>query len=271
MRFRLVILLALPLAAFAQGQSSKPIGDGINFCSLDKEIASGERLATDVRRESKLFESDLVQDFVARLGRQLAAQTPGARFPYSFTAIQDLPAGIPDDPTHEAMALPGGPIFIRASLILQAENTTELAGMLAHAIGHVAARHCTRSLTRVDLMQIESWTVLPPFGCWVVQGAMPMGYLQFQQAFERQADYFAVQIMAQAGYDPAALAAYVNRVQPPPKRRNDTSRSFSPWPPAEERIKLMQKEIAKLLPGQAYSAGDQIEPIQAAVRSLPAK
>jgi predicted Zn-dependent protease len=271
MRFPLLIPLALPWAAFAQGQAAQTVGGGINFYSLDKEIALGEQLASDVRRESKLLDSDLVQDYVARLGRQLAAQTPGARFPYSFTAIQDLPAGIADDPTHEAMALPGGPIFIPASLILQAQNTAELAGMLAHAIAHVAARHCTRSQTREELMQIGFRTALPPFGCWVGQSEIPLGYLQFQQAFERQADYFAVQIMAQAGYDPAALAAYITRVQPAPQRRTATSRSFSPWPPAEERIKLIQKEMAKLPPGQAYSAGDQIEPIQAAVRSLRAK
>jgi beta-barrel assembly-enhancing protease len=270
MRFPLIPLVLL-LPAFAQGQPARTIGGGINFYSLDKEIALGEQLAGDVRRESKLLDSDLVQDYVARLGRQLAALTPGAKFPYRFTAIQYLPAGIADDPTHEAMALPGGPIFIPASLILQAQDTAELVGMLAHAIAHIAARHCTRSQTRGDLVQIGSRTALPPFGCWVDQGAMPLEYLAFQRAFERQADYFAIQIMAQAGYDPAALATYIIHAQPPPKQRAATSRSFSPWPPAEERLKLIQKEIAQLPPGQAYSAGEQIEPIQAAVRSILAK
>jgi predicted Zn-dependent protease len=271
MRFLRLIPLALLLPAFAQGQSAQAIGGGINFYKLDKEIALGEQLAGDVRRESKLLASDLVQEYVARLGRQLEAQTPGAKFPYSFTAIQYLPAGIADDPTHEAMALPGGPIFIPASLILQAQNTAEFAGMLAHAMAHVAARHCTRSQTRGDLMQIGSRTALPPFGCWVGQAAMPLEYLSFQRAFERQADYFAVQIMAQAGYDPAALAAYITHAEPPPEQRTATLRSFSPWPPADERSRLIEKEIAKLPPGQAYSAGEQIEPIQVAVRSILAK
>lgn len=165
MRLRLLIPLTLALVVFAQGQPARTPGAGINFYSLDREIALGAQLAADVRRESKPLDSDLVHDYVARLGRQLAAQTPGAGFLYSFTAIQDLPAGIADDPTHEAMALPGGAIFIPASLILEAQNTAELAGMLAHAIAHVADRDCTRLETRAGLMQIGASAASQFHGC----------------------------------------------------------------------------------------------------------
>src|ERR1700730_16348072 len=101
MGFRLLIPLTLALAVFAQEHPARAPGAGINFYSLDREIALGSQLAEAVRRESKTLDSDLAQDYVARLGRQLALQTPGPNFHYTFTVIADLPGGISDDPTHE--------------------------------------------------------------------------------------------------------------------------------------------------------------------------
>ena len=269
MRFPILIPLSLALAVCAQAQPEHTPGAGINFYKLDREIALGAALAEDVRRESQVLDSDLVQDYVARLGRQLALQTPGHNFPYAFTAVADLPAGImTNNPAHEPMAVPGGPIFIPARLILEAQSTAELAGMLAHAIAHVADRDCTRSETRADLMQISDTAAARFRGCWNGE-AVPLGSIQFQQAFERQADYLAVQTMAKAGYDPAALAAYIRRVQPDSKR--GSPRVFSPWPTAGERVKQIEQEIRKLPPDRRYPAGEDIAPIQLAVRNLPAK
>jgi predicted Zn-dependent protease len=282
MRFRLLIPPALALGVFAQDQSARTPGAGINFYSLDKEIALGAQLAEPVRAESMVLDSDLVQDYVARLGAQLALQAAGPKFTYTFSVIADLPGGIRQDPTHEPLALPGGPIFIPGSLILAAESTAELAGMMAHAIAHVADRDCTRSATRLDLIQVDLTQVnlrqiggaaaLPLQGCWAggANGqAIPLGYIQFQRAFERQADYFAVQIMAKAGYDPAALAAYIHRVHPSTKQ--SVSSAFSLWPTADERVKQIEKEIGKLPPDRRYPAGEDIQPIQLKVRNLRAK
>ncbi len=267
MRFRFLIPPALALASLAQDKPAHTPGAGINFYSLDREIALGAGLAEDVRRESKVIESDLVQDYVARLGRQLTQQTAGPKFLYAFTVVADLP-GSGYTLTHEPMALPGGPIFIPAGLILEAQNTAELAAMMAHAIAHVADRDCTRSKTRADLMQIDA-TAASQSGCWAGQAqTVPLEYLAFQRAFESQADYLAAQTMAKAGYDPAALAAYIRRVQQASKQR---SQAFSPWPTVEERVKHIEKEIGKMPPDQRYLAGEDIEPIQLAIRNLPAK
>lgn len=271
--FRLLIPLTLALAVAAQSQPAHSPGAGINFYKLDKEISLGAQLAEDVRRESKVLDSDLAQGYVARLGRQLALQVGGPNFTYSFTVLADLPGGMIDDPTHEPMALPGGPIFVPASLILEAQSTAELAGMLAHAIAHVANRDCTRSATRTDLMQIGGAAALEPQGCWTSRAgqAVPLGYISFQRAFERSADYLAAQTMAKAGYDPAALAAYIRRVQQAPKEKGAVSQVFSPWPTADERVKQIEKQIRNLPPDQRYAAGEDIVPIQVEVRNLPAK
>ena len=198
MCFRLLIPLTLALAVLAQEHPAKALGAGVNFYSLDREIAMGTQMAEAVRRESKTVDGDLAQDYVARLGRQLALQTAGPNFQYTVTVIADLPGGMWDDPTHEALALPGGPIFIPASLILQAQNTAELAGMLAHAIAHVADRDCTRLATRTELMQIGDVSPSQAGGCWAGQGYAAGVCEILQQAFERQADYVAVQTMGKA-------------------------------------------------------------------------
>jgi len=274
MRFRLLFPLTLTLAAFAQDKPVHTPGAGVNFYSLDKEIALGAQLAEHVRRESKALDSDLVRDYVARLGRQLAPQAQGPNFPYTFTVVADFPWSTEDNPTREPLALPGGPIFVPASLILEAQNTAELAGMLAHAIAHVADRDCTRLATRADLMQIAATAPSPSRGCWAGGGsgqAIPLGYLSFQRAFEGQADYLAVQIMDNAGYDPAALEAYLLRTQQVPRQQASVSRVFSPRPAVEERVKRIEKEIRNLPPDRRYPAGEDIKPIQLVVRSLPAK
>jgi beta-barrel assembly-enhancing protease len=271
MRFRLLIPLTLALAVCAQDQPAHTPGAGINFYSLDREIAMGAQLAEAVRRESKVLDSDLARDYVARLGRQLALETPGPKFPYTFTVLAYLPASMMEDPTHEPMALPGGPIFIPASLILEAQDTAELAGMIAHAIAHVADRDCTRSKTRADLMQLGAIAGSQSPGCWVGQGDLPLGYLSFQRACERQADYFAIQIMAKAGYDPVAMAAYIRRSKQEPGRQAAIPGGFSQWPTADERIKQIEKEIRKMSPDRRYPVGENIEPIQLDVRNLLAK
>jgi predicted Zn-dependent protease len=273
MSFRFLIPLTLPLALLAQDRPARPIGGGVNFYSLDREIALGAQLAEQVRRESKALDSDLARDYVARLGRQLAPQAGGPGFTYTFTVVADLPGGIGDNLTHEPMALPGGPIFIPANLILEAQNTAEFSGMLAHAIAHVADRDCTRMKTRAELMQTGAVAPSRSIGCWLEEAsvpAIPLGYLAFQRAFESRADYLAIQTMSKAGYDPAALAAYIRRVQQTPRLRQagSVSRVFSPWPTAEERVKRIDEEIRKLPADRRYPAGEDIEPVQLEVRNL---
>jgi hypothetical protein len=77
--------------------------------------------------------------------------------------------------------------------------------------------------------------------------------------------------MANAGYDPVALAAYIRRAQPAPVRQTAISRGFSQWPTADERVKQIEKEIRKLSPDRRYAVGEDIEPIQIEVRNLTAK
>ena len=125
----------LLLAACLLSAQERQIGRGINFYSLEKERALGEQLAKEVERQVTPVEIRAVQEYLDDLTRRLAAQLP-AQFAYTVAVIKE-------DGEYEPMPLPGGFIFVPTSLILAAQNEAEFAGMLAHAMAHIAARHGT--------------------------------------------------------------------------------------------------------------------------------
>jgi predicted Zn-dependent protease len=245
-----VAILALGVA---QGQSYDP-GKGVNFYSRDKEVALGQMLAKQVRRGSKLLDSAAVNAYVNRVGSNLAAKFPGG-WSFTFETVRDSQGGA----THEPTALPGGPIFISADLIVTAQNEAEFAGMLAHAMAHVVARHDTRRLTKENLTTIStaSLSVSAP------GTTMQMGALAFRRAQESEADYLAVKAMAAAGYDPAGLASYLERVQPAPAKGD----VMAIVPPRDQRVKAIRTEIQKE-PAGDYHASGEFAQVQADVQAI---
>ncbi|HEX3748286.1 MAG TPA: M48 family metalloprotease [Bryobacteraceae bacterium] len=241
--------IAFLTIGIAQGQRQQP-GQGVNFYSRDKEVALGEQLAQEFRQGTTPLGSAAVDDYVKRVGANLAAQLPGG-WTFTFETIRDERGG----PTHEPIAFPGGPIFVSADLIVTAQNEAEFAGMLAHAMAHVVARRYTRQLSRENLgsIQTASLPVSAP------GTAIPMGLLAFRRANESEADYWAVKAMAAAGYDPAGLASYVDRVQP------DGKDSIGPLPPRDWRVAAIEKEILNL-PAGNYISSDRFDRIQVEVK-----
>jgi predicted Zn-dependent protease len=252
MRLGLLVVLIATLAVAQERQ----VGQGLNFYSREKEAAFGAQLAQEVRQRTTSLDSVAVRDFVEQIGRKLTAQLPDAGISYTFTVIADDVNGS----THEPISLPGGYIFVPASLILTSQNEAECAGMLAHAIAHVAARHGTRQATRAEAAGVP----LVFTGGWVGNGgAVPLGFLSFQRAFEAEADAVAVQMTWSAGYDPRALVRYIGRVQPESTKPN----AFSPLRSRESRIASMEKAIQEL-PLKSYLSSDEFPRIQGEVRRL---
>ena len=239
--------VAMLAIGVAQGQERQP-GQGVNFYSKDKEIALGQQMAQKFRQETTPLDSATAGDYVNRVGAKLAAQFPGG-WPYRFETIREDRGG----PTHEPTAFPGGPIFVSVDLMIAAQNEAEFAGMLAHAMAHVVARHATRIATKSDLMIPSGSRGL----------SVPMGMLAFQRSNEAEADYLAVKAMAAAGYNPAGLASYLGRVQPAPGAIGNV---FEPLPPRDQRVSAIQAEIGQL-PAGAYEATDEFARAQAEVKA----
>jgi hypothetical protein len=223
-------------------------GKGINFYSIEHEIALGKGLAQEVERSSKLIDDPVVTEYVNRVGQNLVRNSD-ARVPFTIKVI--------DSDEVNAFALPGGFFYVNSGLILRAQEESELAGVMAHEISHVVARHGTKQATKGEMMQLATipLILLGPGG-WAGYGiyealnlAIPLSYLKFSRDAEREADFLGIQYMYKAGYDPNSYVTFFERIQADEKRRPGTiPRFFSTHPPTPDRIADAQKEIARILP-----------------------
>jgi predicted Zn-dependent protease len=229
---------------------NRNVGKGVNFYSLEHEIALGKSLAQEVERSSKLIDDPVVTEYVNRVGQNLVRNSD-ARVPFTIKVI--------DSDEVNAFALPGGFLYVNSGLILRAQEESELAGVMAHEISHVTARHGTKNATKGEAMQLAMipLMLLGPGG-WAGYGiyeaaslAIPVTYLKFSRDAEREADYLGVEYMYKAGYDPNSYVTFFERIQADEKRRPGTiPKVFSTHPPTPDRIEATQKEIARILPAR---------------------
>src|ERR1700694_2259432 len=229
---------------------NRSVGKGINLYSLEREISLGKSLAQEVERSSKLIDDPVVTEYVNRVGQNLVRNSD-ARVPFTIKVI--------DSDEVNAFALPGGFFYVNSGLILHAQEESELAGVMAHEISHVTARHGTKNATKGELMQLATipLILLGPGG-WagygIYQGlnlAIPVTYLKFSRDAEREGDFLGLQYMYKAGYDPNPYVTFFERTQADEKRRPGTiPKVFSTHPPTPERIENTQKEIARILPAR---------------------
>src|SRR3989441_5213492 len=229
---------------------NRNVGKGVNFYSLEKEIAIGKQLAQEVERSAKLIDDPVVVEFVNRVGQNLVRNSD-AKVPFTIKVI--------DSDEINAFALPGGFFYVNSGLVLRADEESELAGVMAHEIAHVTARHGTKNATKGELTQLAMipLILLGPGG-WagygIYQGLnffIPLGYLKFSRDAEREADFLGLQYMYKAGYDPNAYVTFFEKVQAEERRRpGSIPKVFSTHPPTPERVQKAQQEIATILPAK---------------------
>lgn len=229
---------------------SRDVGKGVNFYSIEREIALGKSLAQQVEQSSKMIDDPVVTEYINRVGQNLVRNSD-AKVPFTIKVI--------DSDEINAFALPGGFFYVNSGLILAAQEEAELAGVMSHEIAHVALRHGTKNATKGEIMQLASIPamIFIPYGMagyGIYEGmnlAIPLTFLKFSRDAERQADYFGLQYMYHAGYDPNAYVTFFERIQADEKRRPGTiPRVFSTHPPTPDRIEAAQKEIADILPAR---------------------
>jgi predicted Zn-dependent protease len=220
---------------------NRDVGGGINFYSLEKEIALGKGLAQDVERQAKIVDDPIVAEYVNRVGQNLVRNSD-AKVPFTIKVI--------DDEAVNAFALPGGFFYVNSGLILRAETEAELAGVMAHEIAHVAARHGTKQDTRGQLVNIASIPLIF-MGGWTGYGirqaaqlAIPLGFLSFSRGFESEADNLGLQYMYKTGYDPVAFVDFFEKIQAMEKQRPGMiAKVFSSHPMTDDRIENAQENI----------------------------
>ena len=224
---------------------NRDVGKGVNFYSLEKEIGLGKQLAQEVERQAKIIDDPIIAEYVNRVGQNLVRNSD-AKVPFTIKVL--------DSEEVNAFALPGGFFFVNSGLMLKAESEAELAGVMAHEIAHVAARHGTKQATKGEIANLATIPLIF-MGGWagyaIRQGmsvAIPLGFLKFTQSMEGEADYLGLQYLYKSGYDPTAFVDFFEKIQSLEKKKPGTlGKFFSSHPPTDSRIKAAQVEINKIL------------------------
>ena len=253
----LLFTLALVPAGWADGSKKKNsdiqnIGSrdinrhDINFISLDKEIELGREFAKQVEQDSRLITDPVINEYVNRVGQNIVRNSD-ARVPFTIKVI--------DSDEINAFALPGGFFYVNSGLILAADEEAELAGVMAHEIAHVAARHGTEQASKGELFNFASIPLIfigGPIGYGIQQAAnllVPLTFLKFSRKMEEEADYLGTQYLYKSGYDPSAMVSFFEKLQAKEKAKpGSVSTLFSSHPATGDRIKKVQETVTTILP-----------------------
>ena len=201
---------------------------------LEKEVALGRYLAAEVDREAKFVDDPIITEYVNRVGQNIVLHSD-AKVPFTIKVI--------DSDEVNAFALPGGFFYVNKGLVLAADNEAELAGVMAHEIAHVAARHAVENQAKATLAQyglLAGSIFLGGIPGLIVNNAGPLaallGFMRFSRNAETEADKLGVQYLYAAGYDPNALATMFEKLSAKNKKKPGfISKAFSTHPQPSER------------------------------------
>ena len=217
-----------------------------NMMSIEKEIGLGKQLAQEIERQVKLIDDPEINEFVSRVGQNLVRNSD-AKVPFTIKVI--------DSDEINAFALPGGFFYVNSGLITSADEEAELAGVMAHEIAHVTARHGTEQYTKGT---IANYATLPliflggglGYGLYQAAGFLvPLKFLQFSRSAETEADFLGLQYVCKTGYDPTAFVSFFEKIQAQEKKKpGRLSKAFSTHPPTADRIEKTQANISTILP-----------------------
>jgi predicted Zn-dependent protease len=223
----------------------------INFYSLNKEVNLGRQLAADVDRQGKFIEDPVVTEFVNRVGQNIALHSD-AKIPFTIKVL--------DSDDVNAFALPGGFLYVNKGAILAADTEAELAGVMAHEIAHVAARHGVEQASKATL---ANYAMIPlifmtgGLGYIAYQAAqigVPLTFLKFSRNVETEADRLGAQYLWASGYDPNNFLSFFEKLEKKEKRKPGTlSKLFGTHPPTPDRIVKVHDLLARFPDRDEYT------------------
>jgi beta-barrel assembly-enhancing protease len=248
---------------------------GFTIVSVSQEIEIGREENAQVRKQTAELRDLYVTAYITRIGRRLARAAPGAKYPYSFA--------VADYREINAFSLPGGPVWLNRGVLHAAGNESQVAGVLAHEIAHIAQRHAADQLEKTLLAK---WSLgmlgamlgnVGGAGTAQAAGAMVANgvFLKFNRVDEREADTVGLQIMTKAGWDARGMTELFEVL------RREASRDpsavevfFSTHPSPADRIQNLTVAAARLRRSatarQAVRDTKEFRAVKARVLKLPA-
>lgn len=202
--------------------------------STEKEVRQGREAAMEVDRQAKFVDDPVITEYVNRVGQNIVLHSD-AKVPFTIKVI--------DSDEVNAFALPGGFFYVNKGLILAADNEAELAGVMAHEIAHVAARHAVENQTKASLLEYAALggsIFLGGIPGMIYQNTAGIGllgiFMKFSRGAEEEADKLGVQYMYAAGYDPGAMATMFEKLEAKNKKKPGfIARAFSTHPAPPDR------------------------------------
>src|SRR5215213_9751047 len=202
--------------------------------STEKEVRLGRELAAEVDRQAKFVDDPTITEYVNRVGQNIVLHSE-SKVPFTIKVI--------DSDEVNAFALPGGFFYVNKGLILAADNEAELAGVMAHEIAHVAARHAVENQTKASLIQyaaIAGSIFIGGIPGMIYQNTAGIGilglFMKFSRGAEEEADKLGVQYMYAAGYDPGAMATMFEKLEAKNKKKPGfIARAFATHPAPPDR------------------------------------
>ena len=219
-----------------------------SIISQEKEIAIGKQYATEIERSAKILKDPVINEYVNRVSQNIARNSD-LNIPLTVKVI--------DDPSINAFTLPGGFIYVNTGTLLAADEEDQLAGVIAHEIGHAAARHWASTMTKATILQYGMIPLMfVPMTAAVYYGVMeaylngvPLAFLRFSRKDEEEADFLGLQYMFKSGYDPNAFVGFFGKVMDAERQSPGSMSSvFATHPPTGDRIIKSEEEIQKILP-----------------------
>ncbi len=218
----------------------------INILSDADEIALGREFSREIEKEIKLYTDPEAVRYVDELCQTLARHSTRSNIQYYIKVV--------DTDEVNAFALPGGYLYVNRGLISIAGTESELAGVIAHEIAHVAARHGAKALTRQLGLEIILGMISGrnPSGVQRVASQLAgvggiLSMLHYSRQAEREADAMAVVNLREAGYDPGGVTLFFEKLLEINDREPGALATlFATHPPSRERVENTRKQIAAL-------------------------
>ena len=265
------LILAVALGAYAADSRTK-LKPGWNLFSPKQDIDMGRESAKQAEMQLPILNDRQASIYIDTLGKRLASHAPGEKYPYQFKIVNDTAIN--------AFALPGGFIYVNRGAIDAADSENQIAGVIAHEIGHVVLRHGTNQVSKAYLAQAPLAIlggVLGSNSIGSVLGQLGVGFglnslfLKYSRDAETQADLMGTQILHDNGYDPKGMVEFFEKIQAESKGGRATQ-FFSDHPNPENRISNVQREIERLggLPANARRDSPEFHTVKNLLAGLPA-